>query len=377
MKETKVIEISVIVPLFKGNRYVKSIINQIEACMLREKISIEIIFVNDDPKEKIDEIHSNVCEIRYYGNKKNLGIHASRVSGLKKAVGEYILFLDQDDYICPDYFYSQMNNIGDADMSVCKLINGNRQHYTDSFKFEEVICKEFMFNSWCSIVSPGQVLIRKCSIPSLWKDNILKVNGADDYFLWLSMLGTGKNVVLNDRILFEHRLTGLNTSLNTNTMIDSEREVIRILQKSDIVDENDKKILNVLVDSLLRIHIKQLDNVNIAYETYNILMDISCSELKNMLGNKVAVYGAGEIGKSIYRALKNVEKMNIIFIDKNAKYVDMSVPVYILEEAPMNIDTVIIAINGEINDIVKSVKLKYRCNVMSYVEMINKVYDLI
>lgn len=44
----------------------------------------------------------------------------------------------------------------------------------------------------CAITSPGHCLIRKTSIPQLWKENILKNNGSDDLLLWLLMLEENK-----------------------------------------------------------------------------------------------------------------------------------------------------------------------------------------
>ena len=35
------------------------------------------------------------------------------------------------------------------------------------------------------IISPGQCLIKKKAIPEFWKTNLVRVNGADDYYLWL------------------------------------------------------------------------------------------------------------------------------------------------------------------------------------------------
>ena len=200
--------------------------------------SIELILYNDSPDEEVNlsEIKTDY-QLKLIQPKYNRGIHAARVEGLKNANGTYVLFLDQDDIIHEDYLYSQLNGIGDNDAIVCRLENNNKQHYNDSFVFEKVVSKEFMINKWCSIVSPGQVLIRRQSIPQIWEDNLLSNNGADDYFLWILMFMQGNKFALNQNILFKHVLNGSNTSSDTNKMMDSELEMLGILHDNHILDD--------------------------------------------------------------------------------------------------------------------------------------------
>lgn len=50
-------------------------------------------------------------------------IYGARVRGLENSSGKYVLFLDQDDQICPDYFLSQLQCIRDNDGVVCQVIH--------------------------------------------------------------------------------------------------------------------------------------------------------------------------------------------------------------------------------------------------------------
>ncbi len=366
-------EVSFIVPVYKGNRYVAKIINSIEECVKTIGIDAEIVLVNDYPQEVLEDVISELCNVFIIVNEYNIGIHGSRINGLKRACGKYIVFLDQDDYIRPNYIKSQLKNIGDADASVCRLINGDKEHYTDSFKIEEVVSKEFMMNKWCSIVTPGQVLIRRTSIPDIWTNNIIRTNGADDYFLWLSMFASGCKFVTNDEILFEHTVTGFNTSSDTNLMIDSENEVIEILRSSNLFNEDEKIALKKLRDSLRRIHIKQLDNLSMAYLVLSTLCSVKASRLRECFGAKIAIYGAADIGRAFYQGLSENEDTQIFFIDRNAEYISTNVPVYKLEDAPNDADTVIIAVNGVINGIKNELSERYSCKIFSISEALQSV----
>lgn len=334
--------ISIIVPMYYGQKYVKQMINQVEQCAKEaDGIDVELILYNDCPEE---EIKVMLCEhiqnIKCINADQNLGIQGARVQGLKYATGEYVLFLDQDDIIKPQYIKSQMNMIGNADAVVCRVIHNKRLHYTDSFRFEEVVTKEFMLHKWNSIVSPGQVIIKKSAIPEAWKTKILKTNGADDYMLWLLMMLEGKAFSLNDDILFEHIVSGDNFSENTNKMMDSEDEMISILKSCTLCEE---AIWDSLKDSLRRIHVKDLDT---GKYSFNVLKKIVCKrdrwlpvEVKN-----VAIYGAGELGISLSAICKRNGIAVRCLIDRNAEFILSDIPVYKLEDIPNDVDTIIVSL---------------------------------
>ena len=91
--------ISVIVPLYHGKKYISDILEMMDNNLREENsnFEIELIFVNDCPDELITEndiqIYDRIKPILLF-NDKNCGIHYSRVKGLNKAHGEYILFFD-------------------------------------------------------------------------------------------------------------------------------------------------------------------------------------------------------------------------------------------------------------------------------------------
>lgn len=98
MGETKV---SVIIPIFNVERYIAECIESVQNQTLRE---IEIICVNDgttDNSMKIVEMRALEDSRIKIINQKNGGLSVARNAGLAQAMGEYILFLDSDDYIVP------------------------------------------------------------------------------------------------------------------------------------------------------------------------------------------------------------------------------------------------------------------------------------
>ena len=100
-------KISVIVPVYNAEKYlnrcVDSILNQTHT-------NIELILVNDG---SIDN-SANICDLYatndsrvHVVHKQNGGVSTARNTGLEIATGDYITFVDSDDYIEP-YMYEKM-----------------------------------------------------------------------------------------------------------------------------------------------------------------------------------------------------------------------------------------------------------------------------
>lgn len=362
--------ISVIVPIYHGEKYIKSLVHMIEegAVACKDRCIIELVLSNDDPKCPLDGYVSNQMEIRIVETDVNRGIHGARVRGLKYCTGDYVVFLDQDDVIRADYIKSQYSRIGAADAVVCRLISGNRLHYTDTFRFEYVITKEFMFEKWCPIVSPGQVLIKKEAISNTWKKFILANNGADDYFLWLCMMAENKKFVLNQEILFEHLITGENTSENTNLMMDSEEEMLQILKRERYFDAYPIETLEQLRVSLRRVHIKQLETQRRALKCLNLWYQSFFHRgyvynwMQFCADKKIAIYGAGELGMGLCTFLQEQGLTQLCYLDQNAEFILSDIPVYTMEEMDEKLDIILLTISDK--QLQYKLEEKFNCNVV-------------
>lgn len=92
--------VSVIVPMHNGEKYITRCI---ESVLNQSYKNIELIIIDDNSNDNSYKIiqeylHTNTC-INYYKNDICLGPAESRNLGLKHAEGEYVLFLDCDDWI--------------------------------------------------------------------------------------------------------------------------------------------------------------------------------------------------------------------------------------------------------------------------------------
>ncbi len=155
MENTRV-DLSVIVPLYNAEQTLEACLKSI--CDQKE-ISLEIILINDGSKDETHEmcLKYRDCDERIkYIVRENGGVAAARNSGLEIATGEYITFMDQDDWIEPDAYKNLLKAAQntDADMVVfgySKDIDGcvnsmkNRRSIPESISEKEDLIRYAFF----------------------------------------------------------------------------------------------------------------------------------------------------------------------------------------------------------------------------------------
>ena len=135
--------ISIIVPVYNIEKYlqkcIKSIINQTYK-------NIEIILVDDGSKDNSGKICDEFKQIDNrikVIHKENGGLSDARNAGLKIAKGEYIGFVDSDDYIAQDMFetlykLAKENNADISIVSFYEIYNGKVIGVRDFKSLEEM-----------------------------------------------------------------------------------------------------------------------------------------------------------------------------------------------------------------------------------------------
>ena len=115
-KEDEMHKISVVVPVYNAEKYIERCIQSI---VEQTYENWELVLVNDGSKDKSSYIISKWCKrdsrIKVL-NQENSGPGIARNNGVKKAVGEYIVFVDADDYLDSTYFALLRERMNDSDV---------------------------------------------------------------------------------------------------------------------------------------------------------------------------------------------------------------------------------------------------------------------
>ncbi len=118
----------------------------------------EIIIVNDASTDRTEAVLENYLEeCRVFNLKENVGLAAARNFGIRKSKGQFVMFLDADDYIHRDLLYItklhlEENNQLDAVCTDYWLVDERGNHIKHmSSKEEPIACgilfrKDFLFN---------------------------------------------------------------------------------------------------------------------------------------------------------------------------------------------------------------------------------------
>lgn len=117
MKLDTAIKLSIIIPAYNAERSIERVLCSIVGKTIDK---IEIIVVNDSSTDKTAQIVSNILfqNVRLINLEKNMGVSSALNRGLDVAKGEYIAFIDADDWVEPDFLdniYKIISN-GSIDM---------------------------------------------------------------------------------------------------------------------------------------------------------------------------------------------------------------------------------------------------------------------
>lgn len=127
--------VSVIVPIYMVEPYLKRAVDSIRNQTYQ---NLEIILVDDGSKDQCGRICDDYAKADnriVVIHKENGGLSDARNAGLDVAHGEYIMFVDSDDYIAPDCVETLLKCLTehDADVSMCSYV------VTDSTEYDESI----------------------------------------------------------------------------------------------------------------------------------------------------------------------------------------------------------------------------------------------
>ena len=135
-------KVSVIVPVYNSEKYIKRCIESI----LNQSFSeFELILINDgskDNSQKILEEYKKKYEDKIeLVNQTNIGVAKTRNKAIKLAKGQYIMFIDNDDYIDKDYIEKHMQKIEETNADL--VMSGYRRINID----KKVLFKQKLLNT--------------------------------------------------------------------------------------------------------------------------------------------------------------------------------------------------------------------------------------
>lgn len=178
--------ISVIVPVYNAQKRLSACLDSLLNQTLSNDL-YEIILLNDGSKDQSADIcreyakkYSNIVFI----DKENEGVSKTRNFGIRMAKGDYIVFVDNDDQIEPDYLATHYHAIKDSDFDL--VISGYKRMKYNGEVIHQELLKDTEWSKYI-IMAPWARIYRK----SFLIDNHITFF---DY-------GIGEDVVFNLKVL--------------------------------------------------------------------------------------------------------------------------------------------------------------------------------
>ncbi len=254
MNENK---ISVIVPAYNVEKYIDECINSLKRQTYK---NIEFIIINDGSKDStLKRIKNNVGSDTRFKiiDQKNIGIGATRNKGINLSTGDYIAFLDSDDYVLDDMYSSLMESIikNNSDIAVCdyikfnnvnkeKKICGDIKIYNKSIYKEPLIINSVAYCPWNKLYKKS--LIENIKFPEKLK--------YEDLNFVIKALSSAKKISKVDKALYYYRI---NDSGETCTISVKDKDIYFIIE--DVVNYlKDKEDYNNIYDQVQEMSVLQI-----------------------------------------------------------------------------------------------------------------------
>lgn len=194
-------KVSIVIPCYKQAQFLP---DAIESALAQNYKDFEVIVVNDGSPDNTSQVAKRYPKVRLI-EQPNKGLSAARNAGIKASAGGWILCLDADDKIHPDFL---SKTVGKGDI-VCPWLKcfGNSEAvwkptktnptYSDFLRSNHIFCAS-LFKKDCWTLSGGydeEQFVRGKQ----------GVNGFEDWKLWLRLAKLGFNFTVVPEVLFYYR----------------------------------------------------------------------------------------------------------------------------------------------------------------------------
>ena len=205
--------ISVILPVYKVEQYLSECLDSL---LTQTYHNFELILVNDgspdDSWQIMQEYAKRDSRVRIF-QKENGGVSSARNFGLEQAKGEYIGFVDPDDFAAPQYLEWMCRAMQDSnmDLAVCgyKRVRENEESTSPRMMKEEPQEKVFTLEEYsfdytqceaaCTYV--WRMLCKRSAVQGLHFDESLFI-GEDTFFFFQVLLQAQKLVLVREPLYY-------------------------------------------------------------------------------------------------------------------------------------------------------------------------------
>lgn len=226
--------ISVIVPIYKVEKYIDRCV---ESILAQSFTDFELILVDDGSPDNCpqicDEYAKKDSRIKVV-HKQNGGLSDARNAGIDVAKGEWLAFIDSDDYVHEDYLGSLYNAAAEngADLAICDFVRVNddenvieKDHSFDGLVTEDKnTLFEYMYSNWR--IRPAWNKLYKKEIFSELRFAFGKIH-EDEFAIHHVLYNCRKAVIIKDGLYYYRiRQNSIMTTESPKSILDGFEAII-------------------------------------------------------------------------------------------------------------------------------------------------------
>lgn len=358
--------VSIIIPVYNAEKY---IFNCLESVLNQTYNNIEVIIIDDQSMDKsleiCKELQKKDSRIKIY-MQSHSGVVAARKKGIINSSGEYICFVDADDFVKNRLIENLINEMGKCDIVCAGVLKEDK--YGNTIPKTNAILKgvyndekqlKYIVDNMIYVDNVEKDGVLPYMVAKMYKSDIAKnvVNilpediyrYEDSLFNWIYLLNSKEGVcIIEDKqyIYKYNKKSVMNTSddyfmMNLNKVYIAARNYFEIKNVSKLViDKLQKFIINRLYIAPRYMRFSWQNRIIQFY-----------SPLRINKNEKIVLYGAGEVGIDYYRQLcAEVGKKHIKWTDKKWYEINNRIEEVISMNSAFesNYDKVLIAVKEEI-----------------------------
>lgn len=287
-------KVSVIIPVYNVEKYVYECINSIVNQSLKD---IEILVINDETKDGSIEIIEQILDSRIkIINRINGGLSAARNTGIINSCGEYLMFVDSDDYLIDNDAILNMYNIAKKYNS--DIVVGNAIKV-----YEDGTCEKFYRNA---------LIFKENNMNSYEFISLFIENDSMQIPVWMNLYRRdeliNKSLLFQEQVLHEDELFTPQVFLNVNNIAIYPSEFYAYRQRKGSImfsNNTDKRTLDMfyILNKLLSIY-NQVDD----RELVNLLMKRVYWHIRNIINTTDVKSVPYKLKKAMLKSSRNIKE---------------------------------------------------------------------
>lgn len=278
-------KISCIVPIYNVEKYIYKCMESIFSQTYKDFEVIAIVDGSMDNSEKILRENFEKKENLKIISRENRGLLASRLEGVKMAQGDYIIFVDSDDWIEKDMFEKYVQNIGDYSIirSNKNIVNEKNKIHPEYIFKKEILNKEEIVKQFAHTYKFNNVttqMIKKELFENLEINS--NISMGEDLLLNINLYERLNEIITIDDCLYNYRLNpnGISKNMKVEKIENNINDTIIVYYELKcFIEKKQKKLVHYAYARIIK-------EINNEFSKYFYIHNIDKKYIINSL-NKI------------------------------------------------------------------------------------------